>query len=98
MTVYVHGIYDEYNGLYSALIPLQFDEENVYIYNNEPIFINENGNKCIWKQVSGLWIGWIVNAAWIGDRWWIGNCNEIGQIGQKNWTNWTKSRVCLHGL
>merc|ERR1719367_1235787 len=57
MTVYVHGIYDEYNGLYSALIPLQFDEENVYIYNNEPIFINENGNKCIWKQVSGL-LGW----------------------------------------
>ena len=63
----VEGIYEEYEGNYSATIAvLDVDnEDNVYFFNKEPIFVNENGNKCIWKQNISMW--------------WIGNCEEIGQ-------------------
>ena len=44
-------------------IPVVEDEENLYSFNDEPIFINENGTKCIWMQENGTW--------------WIGNCDAI---------------------
>jgi len=61
----VQGLFEEYNGHYShsATIPVVEDEENLYSYNDEPIFRNENGTKCIWMQENGIW--------------WIGNCDEI---------------------
>jgi len=46
-------------------IPAVDDEDNVYFFNDEPIFTNENGHKCLWKQTTGLW--------------WAGNCDDIGQ-------------------
>jgi len=59
MTVQVQGLN------YSFEIPTIDEEDNIYFFNNEPIFINENGNKCLWKQNTGLW--------------WAGNCEDIGQ-------------------
>ena len=60
-------MHDEYEGNYSATIAVVDvdNADNVYFFNNEPIFVNENGNKCIWKQDINMW--------------WIGNCEEIGQ-------------------
>ena len=60
--------YDEYRGNYSITIKLAGDneDEDYSFLNNEPIFVQENGNNsnCIWKQDNGMW--------------WIGNCDEIG--------------------
>ena len=65
----VEGSFNDYNGNYSVMIPVDnsHNEENVYFLSNEPIFIYENGNKskCIWKEDT--------------DTWWIGDCGEIGQ-------------------
>ena len=60
-------MYDEYEGNYSAIIAVVDvdNEDNVYFFNNEPIFTNENGNKCLWKQNTELWLA--------------GNCDEMGQ-------------------
>ena len=66
MTVTVQGLYNEYNGNYSVIItlPILTAEDNFNFLNNEPIFTNENGTKCIWKENN--------------DKWWIGRCDEVG--------------------
>jgi len=56
--------YHEYRGNYSITIKLGGNIENDGFINKEPIFIQEIGNNCIWKQDNGIW--------------WIGNCDEIG--------------------
>ena len=44
---------------------LDDNEDNAFwSFNDEPILINGNGNKCIWKQDSNQWL--------------IGNCDELG--------------------
>merc|ERR1712223_2008407 len=61
----VEGLYsDKYGGNYVTTIKLAGNIENDGFLNKEPIFIQENGNNCIWKQDNGMW--------------WIGNCDEIG--------------------
>ena len=61
----VEGLYsDKYGGNYVTTIKLAGNIENDGFINKEPIFIQENGNNCIWKQDNGMW--------------WIGNCDEIG--------------------
>merc|ERR1712062_235691 len=65
ITLEVQGIDKDYKGKYSFNMPLTVDgEDNSVLINNEPYFINQDGNKCIWKK----------NATW-----WIGNCTEIDQ-------------------
>ena len=67
ISIHVEGVYDEYKGNYSVTIPLVVDEDEdnaFWSFNDEPIFINGNGNKCIWKQDSNQWL--------------IGNCDELG--------------------
>ena len=75
ITLHVEGLDDDYQGKYSLTRPFAVDDgdDNIYKYNNEPYFINENSNKCIWKDDTTTW--------------WIGNCDEIGESKGFAYTN-----------
>jgi len=65
LTVEGLAIYNQYRGNYSATIKLAGNDEDYGFLNNEPIFVQEIGMNCIWKQDTGMW--------------WVGKCDEIGE-------------------
>ena len=71
ITLHVEGLDDNYQGKYSFTV--NEEDDNIKLVNNETYFINENGNKCIWKDDTTTW--------------WIGNCDEIGESKGFAYTN-----------